>query len=111
MSAEAMTTPTATTPTETTPAQHFAAAATAHGYDAHATALMVDAATAEQLPLEQAAEWLDADITPWGASAWKAEGFADGAEARPYRARGLTPAGAYQTRRDERGRQRVAART
>ena len=94
----------------TTHEENFSAAARAHGYDAGETETMVTAAVALHLPLEQAAEWLDADITPWGAQAWKAEGFADGAEAATYRARGFTPAGAYQARRDERGRARVAAR-
>ncbi len=93
-----------------TPAEHFAAAAQAHGYDATATATMVTASSAMRLPLEQAAQWLDADITPWGAQAWKAEGFADGAEAAAYRARGFTPTQAYQARRDEHGRARIAAR-
>ena len=91
-------------------AEHFSAAAHAHGYDEKETDAMARASVALHLPLEQAAEWLDADITPWGAQAWKAEGFADGAEAAVYRARGFTPAGAYQARRDERGRARVAAR-
>jgi hypothetical protein len=91
-------------------AQRFAAAAAAHGYDDRARAVMVNAAVALRLPMDQAAGWLEADITPWGAMAWKEEGFADGAEARTYRARGFTPVEAYQARRDERARARVAAR-
>jgi len=90
--------------------RRFAAAAEARGYDDRARLAMVQAAASLRLPLDQAASWLEADITPWGAMAWKAEGFADGAEARAYRARGFTPIGAYQARRDERGRARVAAR-
>jgi hypothetical protein len=93
----------------TTPAEHFAEAATTHGYNQRATRIMVDAAAALRLPLDEAADWLDVDITPWGSEAWKAQGFADGAEARKYRARGLTPAGAYRDRLDERGRARLAA--
>ena len=95
----------------TTAAQRFAAAAAAHGYDDRARAVMVDAAVALRLPMDQAVGWLEADITPWGAMAWKEEGFADGPEARSYRARGFTPVEAYQARRDERARARDAART
>jgi hypothetical protein len=89
-----------------TAAQHFADVATAHGYGAADTATMVDAAAAFDIALEQAADWLDADITPWGSRAWQTEGFADGAEAAPYRARGFTPVGGYLARRDEQARAR-----
>ena len=89
-----------------TVSQRFADVAAAHGYRGADTATMVAAAAAFDIDLEQAADWLDADITPWGSRAWRAEGFADGAEAAPYRARGLTPAGGYLARRDERARSR-----
>jgi hypothetical protein len=96
--------PAAAVPTN---AEHFAAAASAHGYDTESSQTMVEAAASLGLALGEAADWLDNDITPWGASTWVAEGFATGAEARPYRRDGYTPEGAYWARRDQRGRDRV----
>ena len=78
----------------------FEAVALAGGYDVHAARLMSDAAVSSGLPVADATEWLSANITPWGAAAWQAQGFGSGAEAREYRRWGFTPDSAYWARRD-----------
>ena len=78
----------------------FEAVAKARGYDDHAARLMFDAAVSSGLPVADATEWLSADITPWGAASWLAQGFASGAEASEYRRWGFRPDSAYWARRD-----------
>ena len=82
----------------------FEVVAATGGYDAHATALLLDAASGLQLTSTEAAEWLAVGITPWAVPAWKKQGFADGREAASYRHAGLGPQDAYWARVDSRSR-------
>lgn len=82
------------------PTARFDRAAAASGYSHAATIVMFDAIDPQGLTVDEATDWLEADITPWGAPTWIAEGFSDPEEASEYRRWRLSASDARWARQD-----------